>query len=960
VLQLSTTDTRTLSYRNIEVEQIGHVYEGLLDHNATSKPVPYVGLVGKPGEEPEVPLSDLEAGRLAGRDALTRILKPLTAKSPKAIGELLEATPDPQRVLALRTACGGDQVLADRVLPFLGVLRDDLRDYPMVFPPGAIYVTQTGSRRDTGTAYTTRTLAEEIAEQALAPLCYSPGPQDTLNREDWRIRPSEELLSLRVCDPAVGSGAILVAACRYIADALIEAWIAEGTIERSDLLSASDNPARNERRARAIRLVAERCCYGVDRNPMAVEMAKMSFWLTTMARDRPFTFLDHNIQSGDSLLGITDIAQLRTLHLDPAYGRARVIGLPGVDPAGAWAAVGPLVDDAMRLRRDIEMSPSDTARDTARKAVLIRRASEDVELACAIADWLVGCALPTSDPPDPRRSLDDAVRANAKPVADLLDALDAPGQDDALDTLRSVGQRLLDRGRPDGAPSRRPLHWPLVFPEVFSAGRNGFDACVGNPPFAGGQKITGASGTDYRLYLVHWIADSARGSADLIAYFCLFATRIAHAFGFLATNTVAQGDSSEVGLAQIIDSGRTIYRAVSSVKWPGSESLEIAKVWVTDQTWTSPPILDGRPVRAIDEMLYQTPRSGWRKRRLIENADQSFQGSNILGEGFKMSPEEARALIDRDARSADVLFPLLGGEHLNDSPTHAAQEWVINFFDWPEDRAKSYPDCYAIVEEKVQPERARNRNRQRRELWWRFTRPTIELYREIKPLSRALALSRVSKTVQPVFVPTGHVLSEAVVVFAFDDDFHFGVLTSSFHWRWALRFSSTLETRVRYTPSDVFDTYPQPGYSQSVGDAGKALNEFRSELMVRTGEGLTDTYNRFHNPEDKSEDIEQLRASHMALDSAVRDAYGWGKALPDLSHGFYEVRLQGPRFTFAPEVADEVLDLLLEENKRRFEGEAARGLDSGRRRRGRSEEDTLFDDDGTGDEDADFEDEETN
>ena len=172
------------------------------------------------------------------------------------------------------------------------VLRLDLRDRPMVFLPGAVYVTETGSRRDSGTAYTTKELADEVAEHALAPLAYSPGPQDTPDTNEWRIRPSAEILALKVCDPAVGSGAILVAACRYLADRLIEAWRAEGDPRAAETATAADDPTRLDVVIEARRLVAEHCCYGVDRNPMAVEMAKMSMWLTTVARDRPFTFLD--------------------------------------------------------------------------------------------------------------------------------------------------------------------------------------------------------------------------------------------------------------------------------------------------------------------------------------------------------------------------------------------------------------------------------------------------------------------------------------------------------------------------------------------------------------------------------------------------------------------------------------------------------------------------------------------
>ena len=949
VLRLSATDTRTLSYRNIEVEQIGHVYEGLLDHNAVSSGTATVlGLVGKEGDEPEVGLIDLETESLAGRQALITFLKRVTKKTPAVLAALLDGEPDPQRVLALRTGCGGSQMLVDRVVPFLGVLRDDLRRIPMVFPPGAIYVTQTGSRRDSGTAYTPRSLADEIAEHALAQLCYSPGPQDTPDRDEWRVRSSDDILNLKVCDPAVGSGAILVAACRYLADALIEAWIREGSLDPAELISSSDDPGRNQHRVRAIRIVAERCCYGVDRNSMAVEMAKMSFWLSTMARDRPFSYLDHNLRSGDSLLGITRLEQLRTLHLAPEFGQARPIGLPDIDPLSAWSAISPLVDEAVRLRLDIEAAPSDTARDTAHKAALSERANRNVAVAGAIADHLIGCALTQGTSANVSEALDEVIRSKSQPVADLLMALDTAGEAHALQALRGESYRMLNRDTPLGAPSRFPLHWPLVFPEVFARGRSGFDAAVGNPPFVGGQKITGTAGDDYRRYLVSWIASGARGSADLVTYFFLLASRISKGMGLLATNTVAQGDSSRVGLAQIIDGGWTIYRATSSTKWPGSESLEIAKVWATNRPWTSAPILDGRTVRAIDEMLYPASRSGWRKVALTENLGKSFQGSILVGKGFVLDDEEAEVLLREDANRTVIQHFLSGGD-VTDRPRQDPSRWVVNFFDWPEETARTFPEPYSIIEARVRPERQRKDSRGRYvlrspqpEKWWIYGEKRPKLYRELVGKRRTLAITLHSKPCLVSLVDTGVVFQHGLALITYDDYFHFGVLTSGFHWRWALRYSSTLETRVRYTTSDVFETFPQPSNSEAITVAGKRLDEFRASLMVRTDRGLTDTYNRFHDPEDNSADIGELRELHVALDNATCAAYGWTDILPDLKHGFHDVRLQGERFTFAPEVADEAIDLLLEENQRRSEAEEEVGVRPSTTIPRESSGDTLF------------------
>jgi len=904
------TETRRLTYRALDVEQVGHVYEGLLDHSAVAVNATALGLIGRAGNEPEVALNDLAHHAALGRDAFVAWLVNTTGLTAPRIERSLDTEADADTTRLLRAACDNDEALTARLSPFIHLLRLNLRGLPTVFPAGSMYVTQTGAKRDSGTAYTTKELADEVVEHTLAPLVYSPGPADGADRGDWKLRSAAELLELKICDPAVGSGAILVAACRYLADRLVEAWTAEGS---PNIQGDPDEVVIGARRA-----VADRCLYGVDRDPMAVEMAKLSLWLVTLSKERPFSFLDHALKSGDSLLGITDLDQLRALHIDPAVGRAKV-GLSLKSDA-----VDDAVARAVDLRRALESIPVVTVRDAEDKARLNAESEAALVALRMVADLVVGCALRAELPSQP--SPEDQIAASAPLIAAALD-VDEPEElrASALEQVKARALQALDAGRPDSAPQRNPLHWPIAFPEVFVDRDNtGFDSIVGNPPFLGGQRITGAAGTDFRSYCVRWIADGQRGSADLVAYFFLRAAQVCSGFGFLATNTISQGDTREIGLDRLTTGGWTIHRAVKSVSWPGEAALEIAKVWLR-RRWKGALFLGDCRVSAITPSLDVAGRVTGNAHRLIENAGCSFQGSNVLGLGFTMTPDEAAHLIDEEASNGEVVFPYLNGDDLNGSATQAGSRWIINFYDWPLERARDYRTPFEIVEEQVRPDRERNRySAHARDHWWQYERPRIELYAAIADFERVLVIAATSKVVQPVFVPTGRVFSHALYVFAYDDDFHFGVLTSAFHWWWAVAHASTMRTDLRYTPTDCFETFPQPSCDDTAVEvAGRALDEHRAALMIRNDEGLTKTYNRVHNPEDEAPGVAELRELHVALNLDVRNAYGWYDL--DLDHGFHDTP-QGRRFTLGAAARSEVLDRLLELNHERFAAEVAAGL----------------------------------
>jgi hypothetical protein len=180
-----------------------------------------------------------------------------------------------------------------------------------------------------------------------------------------------------------------------------------------------------------------------------------------------------------------------------------------------------------------------------------------------------------------------------------------------------------------------------------------------------------------------------------------------------------------------------------------------------------------------------------------------------------------------------------------------------------------------------------------------------------------LVLARVSKTVVPVRVVTNIIPSEVIVVFATDSFADQALLSSSVHQMWNARNGSTLETRSRYTPSDVFETFPRPETTDWLAEIGRTLDTERRKIMLRRGLGLTKLYNLVNDPDiaDSADaDVARMREIHVELDCAVMDAYGWGDL--ELDHGFHTYRRM-TRWTISPAARVELFDRLLEENHRR-------------------------------------------
>ncbi|MGB0384708.1 MAG: Eco57I restriction-modification methylase domain-containing protein [Ardenticatenaceae bacterium] len=969
LLQVSVSGqatARRLSFRALDVEQIGHLYEGLLDHRAQRAESAVLGLRGTKNKQPELPLSTLEAERAKGEKSFLTYLKGQTGRSQSPLRKGLKIKVRPERFEAgrLRVACGNDEALYERVVPFYGLLRMDSYGTPLVVPAGSLYVTAGEERRATGAHYTPRSLTEPIVQHTLEPLVYN-GPNEGQPRDQWRLRPLSELLDLKICDMAMGSGAFLVQACRYLSERVVEAWDVfpstgsgggkathstppepvEGGSHASQLLSVAST--EEERLAMARRLVADRCLYGVDKNPLAVEMAKLSLWLITLNKGQPFTFLDHALKCGDSLIGV-DLQQLINWNL--AGSGARELVTEGIRLE---------IEGIIELRRQIAATPVINPEDQRHKAWLLHQADAGSNNLRTGGDLLIGSYyndLSKKEQAYLRTSLLYAFR----------DGKDVPPERAELADLGDL----------------RPFHWPLEFPEVFispekestqshsaqpprgkkeQSHKGGFDAFVGNPPFMGGSRIRGALGGDYLQYLkTRW--DHTRGLADISAYFFLRAfenLRTGGTLGLIATNTIAQGDTRVFGLDYIHQQGGQIYRATNNQAWLGQAAVVVNVVHLYKGDYQGRFVLDGLPTkRQITPMLDDLPMLG-PPHKLAANANKSFKGSEILGLGFTMPPEEAQTLIRQDSRNAEVLFPFLNGQDLNSYPDQSPSRWVISFSNWPLQRgaagswlasdkkqrrewlrsgtvpndypdpvAADYPDCLAIVKEKVYPERQKNRNKQCREIWWRFHRTRAALYQTIAPQRRVLVVARVSKTVAFVFVAKGWVYSDQIVAFSFEEAYFFIVLQSTLHTQWALKYASSLKGDLRYSPTDAFQTFPfphpTPEQEEELERIGERYHELRREIMLEREEGLTKTYNRFHDPDEEGDDIAELRALHVEMDEAVAAAYGWHAERVVLNHDFHETA-QGLRFTISDLARREVLGRLLELNHARYAEEVKAG-----------------------------------
>ncbi|MBM3793885.1 MAG: class I SAM-dependent DNA methyltransferase [Acidobacteria bacterium] len=925
--KLLILDGERLSYRTLDVEEVGSVYQTIMGFCVEVSAGNAIALKGKRknGGVPAAPVINLD-----------HLLAVPAKDRNKWLKEHADTELSGEADKALKAAA--------TVLDLLAALdkRIDRQSTPMPVGPGGLVLQPTDERRRSGSHYTPRSFTQPIVRKTLEPILKRFGGQPT----------PDQILSLKICDIAVGSAAFLVETCRQLADVLVRAWRVHGG--RPAL------PPDETEELLAMRTIAQRCLYGVDRNPMAVDLAKLSLWLATLAKDHPFTFLDHAIRCGDSLVGLTR-RQIETFTWKTGFTTGQL-----------WEQeVRKRTAAALRERQNL-LGLGDDYGTPQLKREKLEKADELLDLVRFIGDAAVAAFFAADN--------DKAREAKRAELADRIS-----------EYLRTMEMKLRPSAEVNhlrsGQYPVRPFHWEIESPEVFARENPGFDGIVGNPPFLGGNKISEYFvGPEYGHWLKFRISES-KGQVDLcVFFFCrAFALlRDGGSMGLIATSGISEGDSRVAGLGTITKQGGQIFAASTAVTWPGAAAVLVCQIH----------ICKGDP-GGITRQLNLTncihinsrlqPRSELPDAlALTRNTGKCFKGTSPGGDGFVLTLEETQHLVEKDPHNAEVIKLLVGGDEVVAPPGEQQNRRIISFGKMRLEEAERWPAVLEIVKARILPYRLTGRDHgpglHGKKYWWQHVLRADPLYDAIESLGRCLVTPEVSTHHAVRFENTSALFLKTVYVFAWDSYCAFSLLQCRSHEIWSREHSSKLGVASRYSVSNAFETFPFPaGFETNAAleAAGREYYEFRAALMQDLWLGLTEIYNLFHSPDDEAlarlealyrkraatpdwrtaesvpadrtpltlyatpatalAGVRRLRELHAAMDAAVLTAFGWTDLLPQCRCEFlldYEdddsesaeesggrKKKKPWRYRWPDEVRDEVLARLLKENALRAEEE---------------------------------------
>ncbi|MCB0787555.1 MAG: hypothetical protein KDC02_25460, partial [Flavobacteriales bacterium] len=619
------------------------------------------------------------------------------------------------------------------------------------------------------------------------------------------------------------------------------------------MCTGEEQPGARQGR-QAMRLVVRHCIYGVDLNPLAVELCKVALWLEAHIPGEPLNFLDHRIKCGNAIVGFAHREELEKGVPDEAFK-----ALPEDDKA---------VAKAFRDRNKTE-------RKQRGQTTLDLDAQVAAEVDQVMQDYRLVERLPERTPEEVeakqkrfQKALEgDAFRLNqvaAIPIAQFY-IPKTPANRDRLITDATY-QAYLKQGRQLTGPAtamawataerKRFFHWFIEFPEVMAQG--GFDCILGNPPYLGTKRLTSTYGHSFCQY-VQWQYHPA-GLSDLVVFFFRRIHKILRKNGFMSiitTNSIKDGRIREDGLEVILHQDSEIVMATRSVKWPGKANLMVSLISIINGKWSGTYLLDNRAAQRISSFLEEEGEQT-APDTLLANMNRGYKGSQLRGDGFILTKDEANMLIEIDERNSAVISIIVNGQEMTSDPMQDPERLVIDFKEMSYADASNYSLPFGRVQELVKPIRdALNpnmpSNRRVKEYWWQYEVSIRTLYDSIASHSLCFGAVVTSKYLAFSALPTDWVFTNSLYILTSDHWDHFAVVQCTLHEVWARKYSGSLKQDLRYSPSKCFDTFPFPAGQWETANAtlaklGERYHAHRKELMRHSWLGLTKVYNLFHDP----------------------------------------------------------------------------------------------------------------
>jgi hypothetical protein len=737
------------------------------------------------------------------------------------------------------------------------------------------------SRSSSGSHYTPEELVKPLITHSLDYLI-----ADKLKEPD----PEAALLSLTICDVACGSGHILLSAARRVG------------YELAKYRTKEDQPTPTAMRL-ATRDVIKNCIYGVDLNPLAIELCKVALWLEAHQPGEPLNFLDHHIKCGNAIVGLAHQNELENGIATEAFkalsseekeskiisNDARVVEVTFASSLAKRNKQerAEREDNATQVKADLENATQSSVKETLAEYINFNKLPEntpdEIERKAKIYKKFiegkgVSFLKTMADTQVAQYFIPKTLENKDKIITDseyrqiLSGYRGWQGQKTAYATIIALEQKI--------------FHWFIEFPEVFSNG--GFDCILGNPPYLGGTKISTNYGIHFSYYLLSSFSNTS-GLADLVTYFIKRNTSLLKSnafFNIITTDSVSQGATRLSALEELVNNGSIIF-AIKTMRWPGTAAVNVALLGFFKGKWKKELFLNGRKVEFVNSLLGESDEDN-NTNELFVNHNKSYTGSKVYGEGFVLTKEKANKLLSLDSKNQKVIKPYLTGDDIANEIGAAPSRFVINFQGWPLDRysknewlelsavlkneindrvfnnkpilnaphwygdscARDFPAVLEIIEKDVKPEREKVKgdvNAQK--YWWIYQRVRKEMYDAVSLNKNIIVIAQTAKYILPTFTTNDKVHSVKVIVFTDESRTQFALLANSLYNEWCWKFGTTMgSSTLQYSTSQCFDSYPFPQKLISkLETIGEAYHEHRGQLMLGMQLGLTKTYNLFHN-----------------------------------------------------------------------------------------------------------------